>query len=105
MFCKECGKELVDKACICTNCGVATDNMSQIVSRPVKTRLTYVVLGLFLGALGIHNFYAGYKSTAIIQLVLTVLLGWTIVPLLAVLIWVVIDLCMVKEDADGNPLL
>lgn len=29
MYCKNCGKEIDDKAVICPNCGVATDNMGQ----------------------------------------------------------------------------
>lgn len=29
MFCKNCGKEIDDKAIMCPNCGVATDNMAQ----------------------------------------------------------------------------
>src|SRR6266702_1049762 len=38
-----------------------------------KSRTTYIVLGIFLGALGVHNFYAGYTGRAIGQLCLSVL--------------------------------
>ncbi|MBQ3218003.1 MAG: TM2 domain-containing protein [Akkermansia sp.] len=29
-----------------------------------KSRLAYILLGVFLGSLGIHNFYAGYTCSA-----------------------------------------
>lgn len=27
-----------------------------------KSRLAYILMGLFLGGLGVHNFYAGYNG-------------------------------------------
>lgn len=36
-----------------------------------KSWITYAILGLFLGAYGIHNFYAGQKKKGIIKLVVT----------------------------------
>src|SRR5262249_19190945 len=38
-----------------------------------KTRVLFVLLGIFLGALGVHNFYAGYIKKGAIQLCLTLL--------------------------------
>src|SRR6185312_4179562 len=38
-----------------------------------KTRSTYVLLGVLLGAFGAHNFYAGNRNRALIQLGITVL--------------------------------
>jgi TM2 domain-containing membrane protein YozV len=64
-----------------------------------KSRTSYIVLGIFLGALGIHNFYAGYTGRAVLQLCLTVLtLGY-----LGIVswIWAVIEICIVKEDSTG----
>ena len=66
-----------------------------------KERLVYILLGLFLGNLGIHNFYAGYTGKAVAQLLITVLsLGWLF---LIVTIWVIVDVCTVREDAQGIP--
>ena len=70
-----------------------------------KSRLVYVLLGVFLGALGIHNFYAGRISRAVGQLLTTVLAGWLFLPLIAVLIWVLVDVCAISTDGDGNKLL
>jgi TM2 domain-containing membrane protein YozV len=35
----------------------------------------FIVLGLFLGCLGIHNFYAGYSAKGAVQLAVTLVLG------------------------------
>ena len=64
-----------------------------------KSRTTYIVLGIFLGALGIHNFYAGYTGRAVGQLCLAVLtLGY-----LAIVswIWAIIEICVVTKDSAG----
>ena len=70
-----------------------------------KSRVAYIVLGIFLGGLGVHNFYAGYSSKGIAQLLLTVLIGWLILPAIAVTIWVIIELCTVTTDANGNQMI
>lgn len=74
--------------------------VAQYVIQP-KSRGVYVVLGLFLGAAGIHNFYAGYIGRAIAQLLITLALGWLIIPLIAVWIWVIVELCVIKQDSRG----
>ena len=64
-----------------------------------KSRTSYIVLGVFLGALGIHNFYAGYTGRAVGQLCLTVLtLGY-----LGIVswIWAIIEICIVEKDSTG----
>ena len=66
---------------------------------PPKSRTAYVILGIFLGTLGIHNFYAGYTGRAIAQLLLSILscgylsfISW---------IWAIIEVCVVKQDSSG----
>ncbi len=64
-----------------------------------KSRTSYIVLGILLGALGIHNFYAGYTGRAVGQLCLTVLtLGY-----LGIVswIWAIIEICIVEKDSTG----
>ncbi len=68
-----------------------------------KSRISYIILGFFLGMLGIHNFYAGYTQKAVIQLLIVLLTGWTGVTALAVCIWVIVEICTVKQDAKGIP--
>lgn len=66
-----------------------------------KSRVAFVLLGLFLGTLGIHNFYAGYTGRAVVQLLITLLTGWLIVPLLIVALWCLVEVIAVHNDAQG----
>jgi len=64
-----------------------------------KKRLTYVLLGIFLGSLGIHNFYAGYAKKGLAQLLISLLtLGYGSV---ISWIWAVVDVCRVEKDNAG----
>jgi TM2 domain-containing membrane protein YozV len=70
-----------------------------VYGRSHKSRTTYIVLGIFLGAFGVHNFYAGYTGRAVGQLCLTVLtLGY-----LGIVswIWAIIEICTVEKDSTG----
>ena len=67
-----------------------------------KSRVGYILLGLFLGGLGIHNFYAGYTGKAIAQLLLNLFLFWTIVVPIGVAIWVIVEVITVDRDAYGQ---
>ena len=69
-FCPNCGNPTDPSAAVCVKCGVA-------LARPVpqgeqKSKLAAGLLGIFLGSLGIHNFYLGYTVKAVIQLVITI---------------------------------
>ena len=62
----------------------------------------YLLLAFFLGHLGIHDFYAGYTQKGVIKLIITLLIGWLIVPLIIVEIWVICQMITVRIDANGN---
>jgi TM2 domain-containing membrane protein YozV len=64
---------------------------------PLKKREIYTFLGLYLGFLGLHNFYAGKVWKGILQLLLSVLLGILIVPLIISLLWAWIELASGKD--------
>ena len=67
-----------------------------------KSRVAYVVLAIFLGAFGVHNFYAGYTKKAVIQLLITLLtLGFASI---VSWIWAIVDICTVTQDAAGVPM-
>jgi TM2 domain-containing membrane protein YozV len=66
---------------------------------PRRSRMTYILLGVLLGAFGGHNFYAGYTKRAVIQLLLTVLTCFT--GAAVSWIWALVEVCMVKQDDDG----
>ncbi len=67
--------------------------------RSQKSRTTYIVLGIFLGAFGIHNFYSGYVGRAVGQLCLTVLT----VGYLGIIswVWAIVEVCIVEKDSTG----
>jgi len=68
-------------------------------TRPPKSRTTFILLGVFLGMLGVHNFYAGYTGRAVGQLCLSVLTaGWLA---LASWIWAIVEICIVDKDGVG----
>lgn len=73
-----------------------------VFMNPPKSRLAYILLAFFLGALGVHNFYAGYSGKGVAQLLLTLFLFWTVVVPIAVWIWIIIEMCTVDTDAYGN---
>ncbi len=66
---------------------------------PRKSRVVFVLLAVFLGAFGGHNFYAGYVRKGVIQLCITLFscfagffISW---------IWAIVEACMVDRDEDG----
>jgi len=64
-----------------------------------KNRSTFIVLGALLGFFGAHNFYAGYKRKAVMQLCLTAFtLGFAGIM---TWVWAVIDVCTVDRDSTG----
>lgn len=70
-------------------------------SADARNRTTFLLLGVLLGALGGHSFYAGYTKKGFLQLGITVLtFGF---GGLMVWIWAVIDICTITTDGDGLP--
>jgi TM2 domain-containing membrane protein YozV len=66
---------------------------------PRKSRVVFVLLAVFLGAFGGHNFYAGYVKKAVIQLCITVFSCFT--GSFISWIWAIVEACMVNRDDDG----
>lgn len=102
MFCSNCAAEMSDKAVVCVKCGVPVPGRSLSPGASSKSKTAYVLLGIFLGTLGIHNFYAGYSGKGVAQLLITLLTGWLLLPLLGVWIWNLVEICTVSVDAQGN---
>ena len=72
------------------------------VSYPPKSRVTFILLGIFLGAFGVHNFYAGYNRRGWFQLALTCLSVFTLGTI--TWLWALVEVCIVSRDADDRPL-
>lgn len=76
-----------------------------VITYPPKKRSVYVVLGILLGILGAHNFYANRTGAAVCQLLITLFLGWLEVPLAIVFIWAIIEVIAVDRDGRGTPFI
>ncbi|HZL28948.1 MAG TPA: NINE protein [Acidobacteriaceae bacterium] len=63
-----------------------------------KNRVAFVLLAIFFGALGVHNFYAGYIKKGVIQCCLTVLTFFLASPI--VWVWAVVEACHIDRDSD-----
>ena len=118
-FCTNCGQELDSNASFCYSCGKKvgenktttkkeeTTNTNNVNNSTQKSKMAAGLLGIFLGALGIHNFYLGYNNKAVAQLLITVLSCgilsfasgiWGLVEGIQILTG------SINVDADGNPL-
>lgn len=64
-----------------------------------RSKMTYIMLGVLLGALGAHNFYAGYRKKALYQFGLTALTMGYGAPM--IWIWAIIEICTVERDNEG----
>lgn len=108
MFCKNCGAEINENAVVCTQCGCAVSSQAAAAVTGSKSKLAAGLLAIFLGQLGIHNFYLGYTKNAVIQLVVSLALSWTFVAPVAMWIWAVVEAVKIFQgqmpDAEGNPL-
>lgn len=85
--CRHCAWPVAPGATVCPNCGAVGPVRGQPGAAPgalmhaSKSRGVFIILGLFLGCLGVPNFYAGYYAKGAIQVAITVVLGWMIVGL------------------------
>ncbi len=91
--CPDCQRDVSETAAKCPQCG----------RRIASARWVYIVLALFLGVFGIHNFVAGFNRNGAIQLgmcVLSPVLGG--LPLLLLFLWILYDVFCVTEDSTGR---
>ena len=84
------------------NNNVAAPIASAVATAP-KSRVVYILLAFFFGSLGVHNFYAGRNGAGITQLLITLFIGWLVVPLAVVGLWVLIEMFVVNKDGKGVP--
>ena len=129
MKCERCNNEVLPGSSFCSVCGAAVKVGSvpqapvpptfpaggayaapqpatnMVLNVPPKSRIAYVLLAIFLGGLGIHNFYAGYMERGVTQLLISVLGGsFTCgISSLVVWVWAIIEACITTTDKNGVP--
>ena len=102
-YCQNCGQTVQPGAEVCLNCGVSVK--TQVASADAKSKMAAGLLGIFLGAFGVHNFYLGYTGKAIAQLLISVLSCFTLAVVSEVwgLIEGIMILCgNITTDGKGN---
>lgn len=125
MFCQKCGSELNEGVTFCQNCGAPVapvepqaqaqyqQNESQAqyqqyaepqYTQPApqgaqKSKLAAGLLAIFIGSLGIHNFYLGFTKRAVAQLLISLLTFGIGAPIIA--IWALIEGIFYLTSHDG----
>ena len=112
-FCQYCGVEVGANQAFCPNCGAAinnsnTTNNTTVSSQPVnpaaKSKLAAGLLAFFLGGLGIHNFYLGYTSRGVVQLLLSLFTCGIVGSIWGMVECILIFTGNINTDANGVPL-
>ena len=103
-FCPNCGQTTFPGAAACPNCGVA---LTPAANGEAKSKIAAGLLGIFLGALGVHNFYLGFTKKALAQLLISLLtcgVGATICSIWGLIEGIMILCGNIDTDAKGVPL-
>lgn len=116
-FCPECGVEVKNKdAEVCLSCGVRLKGAMNNITSQIKNaankgsssctnnnKLVAGLLALFLGGLGIHRFYLGYKEIGFIQLGIFALAFFIFAPIIwGCWIWAIIDAVKIFSGKLNN---
>ena len=119
--CPECSTQVSDKAISCPSCGcpISAPPPAPLVAAaaPVvtlsKSRGTYIILAILLGAFGFHNFYSGHNVSGGIKLGLFLVAfvldestgfysAFSLVLLVIFEILAIFESITVSTDARGN---
>lgn len=141
MYCKNCGKEVEEGKEYCPDCEpkeevvVEEAPVQEVKEEPeveepksettntnttsaeLKSKMAAGLLGIFLGQFGVHNFYLGYTTKAIIQVSVSAVgyllsictFGLSCLAPLGMSVWGLIEGIMIlagsiDKDGNGNPL-
>ncbi len=72
-FCHNCGAGLMPGAVVCTNCGVSTKKAGGDLGG--QDKIVMILICLFLGGLGIHNFMMGETKKGVFKIVMSLCCG------------------------------
>jgi TM2 domain-containing membrane protein YozV len=101
-FCPKCGGQVIE---VLEVVNPTPEQVNQAVNGAAgKSKLTAGLLGIFLGAWGVHRFYLGYTGIGVAQILVT------LVTCGAGSLWGLIEGILIlcgkglQTDAQGNPL-
>jgi TM2 domain-containing membrane protein YozV len=99
-YCQNCGQPIDPNAAFCTKCGYEIKKSYDPATQ--KSKLAAGLFGIFLGGLGVHNFYLGYTGKAIAQIILSFCFG--IGAIWGFIEGIMIFTGSINKDANGVPL-
>lgn len=116
-FCSSCGAQVQEDFSNCPYCGNNLNNGQSNFQQngqynqqnvqhnqgDFRSRMVAGLLGVFLGAYGIHNFYLGYNSKAVTQIIVT-FITCGIGGLWGFIEGILILCGNINTDSDGRPL-
>ena len=117
-YCYNCGTQINNMQSFCVNCGVSLEGFpmnngynnnynNQAYYPNQKSRLAAGLFAIALGAWGVHNFYLGNTSRAVIQLVVTIvgiLLSFIGIGIFAVAgmgVWALVEGILILSKHEG----
>lgn len=113
-FCANCGNTVNENAAVCLNCGANISNKGGSGQVGDKQKIVAGLLAIFLGHLGIHWFYLGFKQKGIINIILTVVsaalcfIGIGIIGFIGVWVYNIVVAVQIftgkQKDVNGNDL-
>lgn len=114
-FCSSCGASINEDSKFCPSCGSTVNsnnsnqnnntynNQKNYTSTGAKSKMVAGLLGIFLGAWGIHNFYLGYNGKGTLQIILTIC-SCGIASIWGFIEGILILCGNIDTDAEGNKL-
>lgn len=110
-FCSNCGSPIGENAAVCLSCGANINGNN--AGKSEKTKTAAGLFAVFLGHLGVHWFYLGFKNKGIINIALTVVsailcffAGIGILAFIGIWIYNIITAVQIftgkQTDSDGN---
>ncbi len=71
-YCANCGKTIDPSAEVCLECGVAVKKKGDLAG---NDKIVIILVCLFLGGIGIHNFMMGETKKGVVKIVASFLCG------------------------------
>ena len=72
-FCANCGKEIAPNQDVCMNCGFSVKKPGGNLNG--QDKIVMILIALFLGGLGIHNFMMGENKKGVFRIIMSLLCG------------------------------